>query len=57
MRKDLQLASQTAYEEDVAAPLTNVAKEVYVLADRHGLGEEDFSAIYAFLNERVEAED
>ncbi|WP_423224783.1 NAD(P)-dependent oxidoreductase [Candidatus Amarolinea aalborgensis] len=50
MRKDLQLASQTAYEHDVAMPLVNAAKEVYALAVRYGLGEADFSAIYRFLN-------
>jgi 3-hydroxyisobutyrate dehydrogenase/glyoxylate/succinic semialdehyde reductase len=53
MRKDLQLASQTAYEHDVAMPLVNAAKEVYALAVRYGLAEEDFSAIYRFLNDRT----
>ncbi len=50
MRKDLQLAAQTAYEQDVAMPMVNTAKEIYALAIRYGLGEEDFSAIYRFLN-------
>ncbi len=37
MRKDLQLASQTVYEHDVAMPLVNAAKEVYAMALRYGL--------------------
>ncbi len=41
---------QTAYEQDVAMPMVNTAKEIYALAIRYGLGEEDFSAIYRFLN-------
>ena len=31
-------------------PMVNTAKEIYALAIRYGLGEEDFSAIYRFLN-------
>lgn len=50
MRKDLQLASQTAYEVGVSAPAVNVVKEVYALAVQNGWGEKDFSAIYQFLN-------
>jgi 3-hydroxyisobutyrate dehydrogenase/glyoxylate/succinic semialdehyde reductase len=50
MRKDLQLASASAYEQGVAMPLTNAAKELYGLAERYGLGEKDYSAIFAFLN-------
>jgi 3-hydroxyisobutyrate dehydrogenase-like beta-hydroxyacid dehydrogenase len=49
MRKDLHLASITAYEQDVALPAGNVAKEIYALAEQYGLGEKDFSAIYQFL--------
>ena len=30
-------------------PLTNVAKEIYRLAIREGHGDEDISAIYAYL--------
>ncbi len=48
MRKDLQLASTSAYEQGVAMPLTNAAKEIYGLAERYGLGEKDYSAIFAF---------
>jgi 3-hydroxyisobutyrate dehydrogenase-like beta-hydroxyacid dehydrogenase len=48
MQKDLHLASVSAYETDVAMPVTNVTKEVYRLAMREGRGTEDFSAIYEF---------
>jgi 3-hydroxyisobutyrate dehydrogenase-like beta-hydroxyacid dehydrogenase len=48
MQKDLHLASVSAYESDVAMPVTNVTKEVYRLAMHGGHGTEDFSAIYEF---------
>jgi 3-hydroxyisobutyrate dehydrogenase/glyoxylate/succinic semialdehyde reductase len=50
MRKDLQLASDTAYETGVAMPLANAVKEVYALAEKNGLGEQDFSAVYKLLS-------
>ena len=49
MQKDLHLASVSAYETDVALPVTNVTKEVYRLAMREGHEIEDFSAIYDYL--------
>src|SRR5947207_11071116 len=49
MQKDLHLASVSAYETDVAMPLTNAAKELYRLAMREGHATEDFSAVYDFL--------
>lgn len=49
MGKDLHLAAQTAYEEGVALPAGSVAKEIYALAVRYGLGERDFSAVYRVL--------
>jgi len=49
MQKDVQLATQTAYETGVPMPLANVTKELYQLAIRDGLGEQDFSAIYQYL--------
>lgn len=51
MQKDLQLAAVTAYEQGVALPTVNAAKEVYMLAARNGLGEKDYAAVYAFLNQ------
>ena len=50
MEKDLRLAAISAQETGVALPLTNAAKETYQLAARQGHEQEDFSAIYAFLN-------
>ena len=52
MRKDLQLASQTAYEQDVPMPVVSATKEIFALALQYGLGDQDFSAIYRFLNAR-----
>jgi 3-hydroxyisobutyrate dehydrogenase/glyoxylate/succinic semialdehyde reductase len=50
MYKDFHLATLTGYENEVALPMTNQAKELYALANKHGFGEKDFSAIYEFLN-------
>jgi 3-hydroxyisobutyrate dehydrogenase-like beta-hydroxyacid dehydrogenase len=49
MQKDMHLATLSAYEADVAMPLTNVTKEIYRLAMRDGHATEDFSAIYEYL--------
>jgi 3-hydroxyisobutyrate dehydrogenase/glyoxylate/succinic semialdehyde reductase len=49
LQKDLHLAAVSAFEAGAAAPLTNVAKEIYRLAIRDGRGDEDFSAIYDYL--------
>lgn len=51
MRKDLQLASMTGYEHDVSMPGVNAIKEIFALAIRNGLGDNDMSAIYKFLND------
>ena len=53
MRKDLQLASMTAYEQGIALPSVNLTKEIFALAARAGLTEKDFSAIYQFLEQKV----
>ncbi len=50
MQKDLQLVNITAFENKISLPLSNIAKEIYGLAIKNGLGEKDFSAIYKFLN-------
>lgn len=55
MNKDLQLVSVTGYEQQVALPGANLAKEIFALAMRHGLAEKDFSAIYEFLQEEDRA--
>ncbi len=50
MHKDLQLASDTAYETGAALPLANLTKEIYALAAKNGFGELDFSAVYKILS-------
>lgn len=52
MHKDLQMASITAYETGVALPLANASKELYQMAVQNGLGDADFSAIYAHLTNK-----
>ncbi|HSQ78878.1 MAG TPA: NAD(P)-dependent oxidoreductase [Nitrospirota bacterium] len=52
MHKDTQLVAETAYEAGVAIPATNTVKEIYALAVRKGLGEQDFSAVYKLLSEK-----
>jgi 3-hydroxyisobutyrate dehydrogenase/glyoxylate/succinic semialdehyde reductase len=49
LQKDLHLAEMSAQEAGVAIPMTNMAKEIYRLAIRKGLGDEDFSSIYDYL--------
>lgn len=48
-RKDLQLASQSAYEKNLPTPGLNAIKEAYAAAVRDGLGREDLSAIARYL--------
>jgi len=49
LRKDLQLATQSGYEQNIPMPITNSAKEIFAMAEQAGLGEEDFSIIFKFL--------
>lgn len=46
MHKDLHLVSITAYEQGIALPSLNTAKEIYALAKQFGLSQDDFSAVY-----------
>jgi 3-hydroxyisobutyrate dehydrogenase-like beta-hydroxyacid dehydrogenase len=52
MHKDLHLVALTAYENGVALPATNAAKEFFLQAKQSGLGEKDFSAIFDYLSFR-----
>ncbi len=52
MHKDLHLALETAYEVGVALPATGVTKEVYGLAMRDGLENEDFIAVYKAVSRK-----
>lgn len=49
MQKDLHMVTQAAYEVETPLPTANIAKEIYQLAIKQGLGDEDFSAIYRFF--------
>ena len=49
MFKDLNLALQAAQEEHIALPLTSTTKDLYHLAQIHGLGDRDFGVLLAFL--------
>ena len=46
MQKDMQMVATAAYDAGVAMPVANLTKELYQLGVRHGLGDEDFTAIY-----------
>lgn len=48
--KDLHLAAQTAYENGQALPYATMAKELYAMAMKEGLGRKDMAAIYKFLD-------
>ena len=51
MHKDLHLASETAFETGAALPAANVVKEIYALAMKAGMAEQDFSVVYKVLSE------
>ncbi len=50
IQKDLHLSSISAYEIGVATPNLNATKEIFTQAKQHGFGEQDFTAVYEFLN-------
>ncbi len=50
MTKDMTLISQAAYDVGVVMPIANCVKESYQLAEEHGYGDDDYTAIYKFLN-------
>ncbi|MFW5812693.1 MAG: NAD(P)-dependent oxidoreductase [Fibrobacterota bacterium] len=50
MKKDLHLAGICAYEYDAALPMGSAAKELYALASKAGLGQEDYAAVYKLLS-------
>ena len=52
MQKDLHLASDTAFEQNIGLPAVNVIKEVYALAKNAGYADKDFSAIYKYLSDQ-----
>ncbi|UCD81339.1 MAG: NAD(P)-dependent oxidoreductase [Desulfobacterales bacterium] len=50
MHKDLHLVALTAYENGVALPAANAAKEIFSQAKLAGLGEKDFAVIFEYLS-------
>ena len=45
----MHLATLTGYQQNVALPAGNVAKELYQMAKAGGHGDDDFSAIFGFM--------
>ncbi len=54
IQKDLQMATQTAFETGVAMPVTSTAKEVYRMAMLDGWKEKDFSAIHGYYQKGLQ---
>ena len=52
MQKDLHLATVSAWEQDIALPVTNAAKELYALAKQQGLSRKDLSAVFKTLTKK-----
>lgn len=52
MEKDLRLVLKTAKENGHEMPMASITKELFEKANKSGLGRDDFSAIYKFLNEK-----
>jgi 3-hydroxyisobutyrate dehydrogenase len=51
MRKDLELALEAAYAQNVPMPTTAAVKEVYGAAQAQGKGDLDYAAVITFLEE------
>ena len=54
LHKDLQMASEAAYEVGATLPIGSISKEVYGLALQDGHADEDFSVVYKALKARAE---
>jgi len=50
MCKDMHLAAQSAYPVGAPLPVAAAAREMYALAVRQGLSDQDFSAVFRILN-------
>jgi 3-hydroxyisobutyrate dehydrogenase-like beta-hydroxyacid dehydrogenase len=51
MHKDLELAMETAYAQNVPLPTTAAVKEVYGVAKAQGKGDLDYAAVITYLEE------
>ena len=49
MHKDLQMVSLAAFESQTPMPIAQTTKELYGQAIKAGFGDNDLSAIYAYL--------
>lgn len=49
MHKDLELAMETAYAQNVTMPATAAVKEIYGAAKAQGKGDQDYAAVITFL--------
>ncbi len=52
MHKDLHLAALTAFEHNQPLYLANLTKELYASAKQSGMGRDDMSAIYKYLEKQ-----
>jgi 3-hydroxyisobutyrate dehydrogenase-like beta-hydroxyacid dehydrogenase len=51
MHKDLELAMEAAYSQNVVMPAASAVKEVYGAAKAKGKGDQDYAAVITFLEE------
>lgn len=51
MHKDLELASKSGYESNTPLPAVNIIKELYAMAKKKDMGEQDFSAIFNLFSD------
>src|SRR5260370_10972244 len=51
MHKDLELAMEAAYAQNVPMPIAAAVKEVYAAAKAQGKGDLDYAAVITFLEE------
>lgn len=49
MLKDLYLVAQTAFENEILLPSSMAVKEIFAAAQKAGLGDKDFAAIFDFI--------
>ncbi|WP_109302466.1 NAD(P)-dependent oxidoreductase [Aquimarina sp. AU474] len=50
IQKDLHLSAISAYEYGIATPSLNTTKEIFAQAKQYGFGDQDFTAVYKYIN-------
>jgi 3-hydroxyisobutyrate dehydrogenase/glyoxylate/succinic semialdehyde reductase len=53
MHKDLFLAAEEAYKNNLPVPVINAAKELYAAAKKYGYAEKDLSSVYEVLKGKM----